>query len=189
MTERPGAHQAHDSSHQSINILALIGLIGDQFPSLQQNPSPTWYLGLSDNHPEHSGEQMYDEGLTGRVNTHTHTCTHHHHKLSLWHGSLVFGSACFLLTTSARVPEVNNFFYLTPIFLMCSLVKIKYSGRHNADTVLHHTLNSKAATSICKLASTWFCLYRSALDLISLRCNLDTKLYSQTCNPWEPHDN
>lgn len=40
MTEEPGAHQVHDSSHQSISNLALIGLIGDHFPSLQQNHFP-----------------------------------------------------------------------------------------------------------------------------------------------------
>lgn len=71
MTECPGAHQICDSSHQSINVLALIGLIEDRFPSLQQNPFPTWCLALSDSHSECSGEQMYDEGLTGQVNIHT----------------------------------------------------------------------------------------------------------------------
>lgn len=73
MTEWPGAHQIHDSSHQSINVLALIDLIGDWFPSLQLNPFPTWCLALSDSHSQDSGEHTHDESLTGQVNAHTHT--------------------------------------------------------------------------------------------------------------------
>lgn len=38
--ERAQPHQIRDSSHQSINVPALIGLIGDWFPSLQLSPPP-----------------------------------------------------------------------------------------------------------------------------------------------------
>lgn len=75
MTEKAEAHQIHDSSHQSINVPALIGLIGDQFPTPQLNLFPTWCLASSDSHPEGTGEQMYDEGLTGQAKTYTHTHT------------------------------------------------------------------------------------------------------------------
>lgn len=88
MTEWAEAHQIHDSSHQSINVLALIGLIGDRFPSLQLNPFPTWCLALSDSQPQGSGEPVYDEGLTEQVNTYTPT---HQHTLHLAERGTYFG--------------------------------------------------------------------------------------------------
>lgn len=63
MTEWSGLHQSRGSSHQSINILAVIGLIGGQLPFLQQNP--TWSESLS----KCLGELRHDKGLTGQVNT------------------------------------------------------------------------------------------------------------------------
>lgn len=103
MTEWPGAHQIHDSSHQSINVLALIDLIGDWFPSLQLNPFPTWCLALSDSHSQDSGEHTHDESLTGQVNAHTHT-----HRVFFF---LCLAQVLYL-AESACVLILNNFVYL-----------------------------------------------------------------------------
>lgn len=65
------AHQIHDSSHQSINVPALIGLIGDWFPSLQLSPLPTWCETVR--RTPGPRERRCSASLTGQAGTHSQT--------------------------------------------------------------------------------------------------------------------
>jgi len=86
-----GAHQIHDSSHQSINVLALIGLIGHRLPSLQQNLFPTWCLAVWQPSRELWGVNAWrgfdrvGQHTRAHTYTHTHTPSEHTDPLCIWH--------------------------------------------------------------------------------------------------------
>lgn len=74
--ECAAAHRIHDSSHQSINVPPLIGLIGDCFPSLQLKPLPTWCQAGRRRPRERPCSSAGPDRTGRRAPAHTHTPTH-----------------------------------------------------------------------------------------------------------------